>query len=913
MKNASKFICIILSFVLLLHVPYANAADNSYDPSKGEFVFSGENILSYIIEPSSVDVSYDSTENALKMTVNNDNGGIDPRALLDISTLGLTADNFGSLLVIYKVPSDASSSAHATELFISAGNVKGPTAGKSVMYNIAKSNTYTAQIVDLSALSWWSGDIYSIRIDPFTSASVGDTMYIDSIFLCTDHSSAISTRDARISELNKIEVPDFANTDYICTEYEYDKYTSPFWKGSIVYNEAVYPIEDARGNSVYTLMYTPDEITSVYSSDFSSLYYEGIDYTVEGNKITFLKSGNIRLKDYTYIHPQSNPEGYDWSVFYNRTAAGDGKWERWGQSPEFFNGYINVTYTHSDTWNHYIPEQKSDEIPLTSERIANKRSLNIVFYGDSICGGANSSSYRDVYPYAEYWNEMIISKLKKDYGMRVNARYSSVGGSDATGMVQYVDQYVTAYSPDLVFIEFGVNDGMNESQSSSGSLSKLKSNYKSAVSSMIEKVRSSRPNCEFVLVAPFYANPYCHYMSYFEACRDALYEIAENYNGVTVADVTAMQESLLEHKDYLDFSGDNMCHPNDFMARIYAQVCLEAMVPGGIEPYTVDEEPPVSQPEEGSYSNASPSGYGWQWPIAEAYGYLGNYGTNGQDIELTFDVALMSSASEDAVIRYYTSNGRDIYITESQVKIGDNATAFDWGTPDISNWRTVTIRVLNGVAQVYIDGEFIARSIDPVEVYTNYQLLFSYEGCMAIDNVSLKSSTGRVYFDCDFEDEASAKNLMGEGLGSRTLLAANSVSYDLNGAKGSIRNQIKVKNKPILLTPEIPERDGYTFIGWSESATATMPDYLAGALYTADNSVTLYAVWEADTPAEPEPVKGDINLDGNINAQDINMLKRYLSGAVEITEAAFYASDINGDGALNSLDSNVLTRYIAGT
>lgn len=37
--------------------------------------------------------------------------------------------------------------------------------------------------------------------------------------------------------------------------------------------------------------------------------------------------------------------------------------------------------------------------------------------------------------------------------------------------------------------------------------------------------------------------------------------------------------------DYLDFSGDNMCHPNDFMSRLYAQICLETIVPGGIDAY----------------------------------------------------------------------------------------------------------------------------------------------------------------------------------------------------------------------------------------------------------------------------------------------------------------------------------------
>ena len=299
--------------------------------------------------------------------------------------------------------------------------------------------------------------------------------------------------------------------------------------------------------------------------------------------------------------------------------------------------------------------------------------MNVVFFGDSICGGANSSSYRDVYPYAEYWNEMIVSKLRKDYGCDINVTYSAEGGGAAPNLVSKTDEWVTAYNPDLVFIEFGVNDAMNWSQDSSGSASRLKSEFKGAIIDIIDEVRNNLPNCEFVLVAPFYSNPYCHYMSYFEACRDALNEISASYNGVTVADITSMHASLLEFKDYLDFSGDNMCHPNDFMARIYAQVCLETIVPGGIEAYTVDGEPPVVEPDVGNSSLAAPGGYGWQWGSAEAYGLINNYGGNDQDIIFTTDLSLISSAADEAKAIFYVNSGKSIEISPTGVMVPTGA------------------------------------------------------------------------------------------------------------------------------------------------------------------------------------------------------------------------------------------------
>lgn len=852
MKTLRKAVAILLCLSFLLAIPFYTAIGAAYSPQNGEFVFSSSSMLSYITNPHNVDVTYDSDANALKLVVSGN--ASDPQALLNISSLGLKASNYKSLLVIYRVPTDASAYANKSELFISAGSVTAPTAGKSVMYSITKSSSYTSQIVDLSSLNWWSGNIHSIRIDPFTSARAGDTIYIDSIIFCADQSSAMATRDTRMAEIYNVSAPDYSNTDYECTSYDYKKYTSPLWKGNIVYNEAVYPIKSANGNTVYTLMYTPDEITSVYSSDFSSRYYEGIDYVVNGNQITFLTSGSMSLKEYTYIHPQSNPNGYSWDRYYNRTAAGDGKWEYWGQSAEFFNGYINVSYTHSDTWDHYVPPQRSELLPKTANAIQNKEAMNVVFFGDSICGGANSSSYRDVYPYAEYWNEMIVSKLRNDYGLRVNATYSAEGGGAAPDLVSRTDEWVTAYNPDLVFIEFGVNDAMNWSQDSSGSASGLKREFKSAILEMIAQVRDTLPDCEFVLVAPFYSNIYCHYMSYFEACRDALNEIASVTSGVAVADVTAMHESLLEFKDYLDFSGDNMCHPNDFMARIYAQVCLETIVPGGIEPYTVDtENPPVAEPDTGNTTTASPGGYGWQWSSSEAYGLIDGYASNGQDIEFTCDLSLISSAADEAMAIFYTAGGGNIDITPSGITLGGRTYAYEWGPADISNWHTVTIKIKNGSASVIIDGEEVAKKSSGITANTDYQLFFSYLGCMAIDNMTLKSSDGTVYASTDFENESTANNIMGEGLGKRTLLAANTVSYDLNGGTGNIPNQIKVSGTALTLTADVPERSGYTFLGWATSKTATSAKYASGATYTSDASITLYAVWEKGASADPTP------------------------------------------------------------
>ena len=69
------------------------------------------------------------------------------------------------------------------------------------------------------------------------------------------------------------------------------------------------------------------------------------------------------------------------------------------------------------------------------------------------------------------------------------------------------------------------------------------------------------------------------------------------------------------------------------------------------------------------------------------------------------------------------------------------------------------------------------------------------------------------------------------------------VSYNANGGSGAPGNQTKTYNVSLTLSTTIPTRTGYTFKGWSTSASATTATYGAGGVYTNNAAATLYAVW----------------------------------------------------------------------
>lgn len=86
---------------------------------------------------------------------------------------------------------------------------------------------------------------------------------------------------------------------------------------------------------------------------------------------------------------------------------------------------------------------------------------------------------------------------------------------------------------------------------------------------------------------------------------------------------------------------------------------------------------------------------------------------------------------------------------------------------------------------------------------------------------------------------------------SRTLYAiwesnaptTYTVSYNANGGSGAPASQTKTHGVALTLSSTTPTRSGYSFKGWGTSSSSTSASYSAGGSYTANASITLYAVW----------------------------------------------------------------------
>ena len=352
--------------------------------------------------------------------------------------------------------------------------------------------------------------------------------------------------------------------DYPIDKYDLDAYTLPYWAGDVVYQESVLPVENKSGKVAdITLLYPAEQIVSVRSSNLQVEFEEGKDYELVNGKLRILAKGSIPTVKYKDFYPEfatntSMPLNSNYGtgyIYYSEGAA-------------MHNMQIAVTYTHKGTFPGEIPAYKGDQLPKTTAKLANGEALNICVYGDSISTGLNSSGKVGAAPNAAPWFQMFLDKLTLAYpDSAITLNNPSVSGKKSDWGAQEAGPNV-GYGPDLCIIAFGMNDGTKQYTVEF---------FRQNIQNIITAARRGNPDCEFILVSTMLANPEAdNFAGTQKAYLPALLEMEEE--GIVVMDMTTFHEALLSRKQYQDMSGNNVNHPNDFLARGYAQVLWQTLI-----------------------------------------------------------------------------------------------------------------------------------------------------------------------------------------------------------------------------------------------------------------------------------------------------------------------------------------------
>ena len=370
----------------------------------------------------------------------------------------------------------------------------------------------------------------------------------------------------------------------------------PIFAGNTVKNETVMFLD--KGD-VRSLLYPIKSVTSVTNYDGTVTYEEGKDYVIEDGKIKITENSSIpvitragyyNFPAHSQINITANYEGKNVNIY-------------WGEGKPMTDYQMNVTYTHESAWEGFVSESKADVYADFINKLINGEDVTIFFYGDSITHGASASFIDNYAPYQYSYSLLFTEALADLYGYTVKYVKTdmagapiipaedyvagdrgtityinpSVGGWTSQNGKQnfdtYVKPFVEEYGCDLFLIAYGMNDGANSART-------VARNMQAVFDAVLEK----DADCALMFVSTMVPNPNATNGWYgYQYKQEAdLIKTAAKYvkNGTpcAVARVTSASLAVLEHKEFQDYSGNNINHPNDFFCRVYAQVILQTLI-----------------------------------------------------------------------------------------------------------------------------------------------------------------------------------------------------------------------------------------------------------------------------------------------------------------------------------------------
>lgn len=347
--------------------------------------------------------------------------------------------------------------------------------------------------------------------------------------------------------------------------YDLETYLKPFNDSEIMFFETALPF---NGEVIQTL-FPIEEVIAVTNYGLDVVYEEGKDYIIKDKKLVITDNSRIKQisldeyyrKEPTSIHINVSKER-------SRYKFDDDRCLMFGEEDYITSKQITISYKHKKEDVLYIQKDQRDQLNRFFDKLKKDKKATVVFYGDSITAGCNSSGTEfggNTKPHAPNWATMVTDYLNKQFDVKINYVNTAIGGKNTKWGIDNVEERVSAYNPDLLVLSFGMNDGMLSKEEHALQIKKI-----------IDSVRNNNPQCDIVLISPTIINPES---TWFCGERHKYYEEYDKFNihNLAIVNMTKAHLSLLKRKAFKDMTGNNINHPNDFLARVYAQAILQAM------------------------------------------------------------------------------------------------------------------------------------------------------------------------------------------------------------------------------------------------------------------------------------------------------------------------------------------------
>lgn len=343
---------------------------------------------------------------------------------------------------------------------------------------------------------------------------------------------------------------------------------APVWTGDTVYEESFLPVMDAGSDAdaplCVSLLYHADEILSVTDMTREHTYEAGRDYVLEDGKLLLPAGSAIKKMPWSDYNP-------DETSSFPFTCSRGGKLF-FAEGKELHTREYCVTYRHSDKWNGFVPVCDPSLLPKTRARLLNGEPFRFCWFGDSITTGANSSGnpHINVPPFTPMFPELTVHALSDRFGCSVGYVNHAVGGTVSGWGCEKLPGDFANEIPDIMFIGFGMNDA-------SGHVAP--ETFIKNIRTMAEQTLSLNPDCELLFCSTTVPNPLANQFVWdHETHEPLLSALAKEYGSrAALVPMTSVHKALLKKKHFYDMTGNNINHPNDFLARVYTQTILTVL------------------------------------------------------------------------------------------------------------------------------------------------------------------------------------------------------------------------------------------------------------------------------------------------------------------------------------------------
>ena len=354
------------------------------------------------------------------------------------------------------------------------------------------------------------------------------------------------------------------------------EWLEPIWEGGYCFRETFAAVADENGCRA-SFLWTPKEVLSVESYDGETVYEEGIDYLVEGDELVIPEGSHIPVTGWdTFLYPDFDTakkagEASEFAKDFGPLVTTNGRFLNLcaiGNPKLVTEKQIAVTYKATKKELLSAPESQLDKLPKLSAKLEVGEPVKIVLYGDSVCCGCDCSGMYGQKPGQPTWAELLFHQMEEKWQSPVCFHNTSVGGVDSEWAIENSSQRAANFHPDLVILGFGMNDrcGMEE--------------YRNKTGRLMEAIRKVSPKTEFLLIASTLPNELAatephHFWAYQDEYSESLKGLEGM--GVAIADIQAVQKEIGKRKRYIDITGNWLNHPNDYLARILAQVVIKTL------------------------------------------------------------------------------------------------------------------------------------------------------------------------------------------------------------------------------------------------------------------------------------------------------------------------------------------------